>query len=128
LPAEPPLSAKPTKGDVAPSIALDRARRRERSGKTAPLVLTPDVALRYTVAGGGVIHMRGRDERGRTTSAIWCAPDDFDRDRVLEICNRLGVGVALRLDGYWRCRTLNGTKLFEFIAQYIAIGDEPRIP
>ncbi len=112
----------------AEDIGLHRARRRERSGKTATLVLTPDVVLRDTVAGGGVIHMRERDERGRATSAIWYAPGDFDRDCVLEICNRLGAGVAIRLAGYWRCRTPNGTKLFEFIAQYIAIGDEPRIP
>ena len=40
----------------------------------------------------------------------------------------LRAGVALRLDGYWRSRNFKGTKLFEFVAQYIAIGDEPRIP
>jgi hypothetical protein len=44
----------------------------------------------------------------------------LDRDRILEILHRLVAGVALRLDGYWRFRTLKGTKLFEFIAQYIA--------
>jgi hypothetical protein len=112
----------------AERIALDRARRGERSSKAATLVLTTDIVLRYDVAVGGFIHMRGRDESGRPTSAIWYAPDDFDRVRVLEIRNWLGTGVAVRLDGYWRCRTVNGTKLLEFIAQYIAIGDEPRIP
>jgi len=34
----------------------------------------------------------------------------------------------VRLNGYWRSRTFNGKKLFDFVAQYLAIGDEARIP
>ena len=33
----------------------------------------------------------------------------------------------MRLSGYWRSRSFGGNKLFEFVAQYPAIGDEARI-
>ena len=112
----------------AEEIALDRARRRERSEKSITLTLTLDAELRYTLTGGGVIRLRGWDERARTLAAIWYAPDDFSRDRVHEIFGRLREGTALRLDGYWRSRNIRGTKVFEFVAQYFAIRDEAPIP
>ena len=112
----------------AEEIAADRARRRERSEKRLTLTLTSDAEFRYTVSGGGVIHMRGWDERARTIAAIWFMPDDFERARVRDIFNRLREATPVRLDGYWRSRTFNGNRVFEFIAQYLAIGDDERIP
>jgi len=112
----------------AQAIAGDRARRRERSTKSVAIELTLDAELRYTATGAGVLHLRGCDERERPVSAIWYAPDDFDRDRLSDLFNRLTAGVALRLDGYWRARTWNGGKAFEFIAQFVAFKDEARIP
>jgi hypothetical protein len=38
------------------------------------------------------------------------------------------AGVTVRLNGYWRSRSFGGNKVFEFVAQYLAIGDEARIP
>jgi hypothetical protein len=112
----------------SPRTSRSTARRRERSEKSATLTLTLDAELRYTVTGGGVIRLNGWDERARTLSAIWYAPDDFAWDRVHEIFHRLRAGTAVRLDGYWRSRNFKGTKLFEFVAQYLTIGDGARIP
>jgi len=112
----------------AEDIALDRARRRERSEKILALVLTTDAEVRFTFNGGSAVHIRGRDDRGRPTSATWYAPGEFDRDRIDEILRRLPAETAVRLDGYWRYRTVNGAKLFEFAAQFLAIGDEPPVP
>jgi hypothetical protein len=109
-------------------IARDRARRRELAEKTAGLVLTLDAELRYTSAGGAVVHLRGWDTRARILSATWRPPEDFDRHRLLEIFHRLRKGTALRLDGFWRARDIRGSKRVEFVAQYIAIGDEPPAP
>ena len=113
---------------LAEEIACDRARRRELAEKTAALVLTLDAELRYTSAGGAVVHLRGWDARARILSATWRPPEDFDRDRLLETFHRLRKGTALRLDGFWRARNIRGSKLIEFVAQYIAIGDEPPTP
>ena len=112
----------------AEEIAADRARRRARCEKGLTLTLTLDAELRYTVGGGGVIHLRGWDERARTIAAIWYMPDDFERARVRDIFNRLREGTGVRLNGYWRSRSFSGNRVFEFIAQYLAIGDEARIP
>jgi hypothetical protein len=113
---------------LAEEIARDRARRRELVEKTAGLVLTLDAELRYTSAGGAVVHLRGWDVRARILSATWRPPEDFDRNRLLEIFHRLRKGTALRLDGFWRARDIRGSKRVEFVAQYIAIGDEPPAP
>ena len=113
---------------LAEEIAADRARRRELAEKTAGLVLTLDAELRYTSAGGAVVHLRGWDQHARILSATWRPPDDFDRDRLLETFHRLRKGTALRLDGFWRARDVHGSKRVEFAAQYIAIGDEPPVP
>jgi hypothetical protein len=91
-------------------IAADRARRRELAEKTAGLVLTLDAQLRYTSAGGAVVHLRGWDARARNLSATWRPPEDFDRHRLLEIFHRLRKGTALRLDGFWRARDIRGAK------------------
>jgi hypothetical protein len=55
-------------------------------------------------------------------------PGDFERSQVRDIFNRLREGTVVRLDGYWRSRSFNQNKVFEFIAQYLAIGEEARIP
>jgi len=113
---------------LAEEIAADRARRRELAEKTAALVLTLDAQLRYTSAGGALVHLRGWDARAGILSAIWPPPEDFHHDRLLETFHRLRKGTALRLDGFWRARDVRGLKRIEFIAQYIAIGDEPPVP
>jgi hypothetical protein len=112
----------------AQAIAGDRARRHERSAKSVTIELTREAELRYTAAGAGVLNLHGCDERERLVSAIWYAPDDFDRDRLFDLFNRLTAGAALRLDGYWRARAWNGRKTFEFIAQFVAFKDEAPIP
>ncbi|MGH6798724.1 MAG: hypothetical protein ACREDI_10140, partial [Roseiarcus sp.] len=50
----------------AEATALDRTRRRERSHRSIALTLTLDAELRFTVAGGSCLHLRGRDVRART--------------------------------------------------------------
>ena len=37
-------------------------------------------------------------------------------------------GIIVRLNDYWRSRSFGGNKVFEFVAQYLAIGDEARVP
>ena len=91
-------------------------------------MLTLDAEPRYTSAGGAVVHLRGWDARGAIVWATWRPPDDFDRDRLLETFHRLRQGTALRLDGFLRARDVRGSKRIEFVAQYIAIGDEPPVP
>jgi hypothetical protein len=51
----------------------------------------------------------------------------FDRGRILEILHRLVAGVALRLDGYWRSRTLNGQSSSNALRNISRVSDEPRI-
>jgi hypothetical protein len=124
----PPEREADERQSQAQAIAGDRARRRERSAKSIAIELTLDAELRYTAAGAGILHLRGSDERERPVSAIWYAPDDFDRDRLFDLFNRLTAGTSLRLDGYWRARAWNGGKTFEFVAQFVAFKDEAPVP
>ena len=112
----------------AEAIAGDRARRRKLSTKSVAIELTLDAQLRYAAAGAGVLHLHACDERERPVSAIWRAPDDFDPDRLFDLFNRLTAGALLRLDGYWRARTWNRHKAFEFIAQFVTFKDEAPVP
>ena len=91
-------------------------------------MLTLDAELRYTSAGGAVVHLRGWDARAGILSATWRPPEAFNRDRLLETFHRLRRGTALRVDGFWRARDVRGSKRVEFATQYIAIGDEPPVP
>jgi hypothetical protein len=44
------------------------------------------------------------------------------------LIHALRDGVTVRLNGYWRSPSFGGNKVFEFVAQHLAIGDEARIP
>jgi hypothetical protein len=62
------------RGPSAKAIAPDRARRRERSERSATLVLPLDTELRCARAGGRDIRLRGLDERARSLSEICARP------------------------------------------------------
>jgi hypothetical protein len=89
--------------------------------------MTLDAELRYTLAGGGVIHLRGWAERARTLAAVWYMLDDFTRisfTRASIACGK-GPPAARRLFALpKRARHVN----FEFVAQYLAVRSEAPIP
>jgi hypothetical protein len=58
------------------------------------LTMTLDAELRYTLAGGGGIHLRGWAERARTLAAVWYMLDDFTRDLVHASFHCLREGTA----------------------------------
>ena len=109
-------------------IALDRLRRCERCTKSATLILTLDAELRYTVTGGACHASPRMGERALPFPRSGALPTTATVIAVHAIFHLLRARTVLRLDGYLRSRKFKGTKLFEFVAQYLAIGDEPRIP
>ena len=113
---------------LAEQVALDRASRRSESGARIALTLTQDAELRWTLADTGVIHLHGRDGRGRPVPAVWRAPEDFDRDRVRALFRRLASGALVELEGLWRTRDVRGTPLIDFVAQYLTLDADPPVP
>ena len=113
---------------LAERVALDRASRRSESGARIALTLTQDAELRWTLADTGVIHLHGRDGRGRPVPAVWRAPEDFDRDRVRALFRRLASGALVELEGLWRTRDVRGTPLIDFVAQYLTLDADPPVP
>ena len=113
---------------LAEQVALDRASRRSESRARIALTLTLDAELRWTLADTGVIHLHGRDGRGRHVPAVWRAPEDFDRDRVRALFRRLASGALVELEGLWRTRDVRGTPLIDFVAQYLTLDADPPVP
>jgi hypothetical protein len=112
----------------AQNIVNDLKRREERWKIRINLKLTDAAEVRHTMSGDRVLHLRGDGHRGRPAAACWFAPDYLEAGAVNALLEQLVEGAAVLLHGYWTAREFAGVKRFEFVAQFIQIGDGPKTP
>ncbi len=113
---------------IAREIEQDLARRSQWTRKTVALTLIRETEFRHSLSGDRALHLHGAQADGKTVSVTWYAPDHFTHEQTDAVFNQLVEDVSVTLDGYWTTSTFNGKKRFTFVAQFIRVGDGPRIP
>ncbi|VFU17543.1 hypothetical protein [Methylocella tundrae] len=113
---------------VTSQVADDLKRRREWNRKSVALTLVRQAEWRYTNAGTSTLQLRGERNDGRPIAITWFAPEHYTQEQINAVYNQLTKGSRTTVEGYWGSSARDARLRTTFVAQFIQIGDTPRVP